>query len=272
MMKKITLLVAIVLMALSANAQVLNNPKDANGYYIVKWDCAGDKWATSNNFEVDEAFTFAIDVTGTALEDWIKEGPTNAGGTRSIAVNRWTGFGDFNGDVNRLKQIKGNIYGTTWCFTQIAASFDVAAATTLGEVTYFMAQVFGFEYTPDAAGALWWQWPAGWLAEGATVDGVDGNMFTSAPYTGTKTSAEFYCDDYEGFWTYTAAGYAPSCAVIPSVTGIAPVNVIADVVGHEYYNLQGIKLNKEPESGLFIKTAILSNGDRVSTKLIKPLK
>ena len=213
-MKKITLCFAAFLMAaICANAQTINNPKDANGYYIVKWDCENDAWATSNDFEVDEAFTFAVDITGTAFEDWLKT-PTNAGGTRSIAVNKWTGFGDFDGDTHRLKQIKGNIYGATWCFTQMANTFDVVDATEPGEVTYFFMQVFGFEYTPEDSGALWWQWPAGWLAEGTTIDAVEGVAFTSAPYTGTKTSVEFYCDDYAGFWTYISGGYAPSCTAI----------------------------------------------------------
>ena len=215
-MKKITLLFAAFLMAaICVNAQIktINNPKDANGYFIVKWDCEKDTWATSNDFEVDEAFTFAVDIAGTAFEDWVKT-PTNANGTRSIAINRWSGFGDFDGDVNRLKQIKGTIYGATWCFTQMANSFDIYKATTPEAVTYFNMQVFGFEYTPENAGALWWQWPAGWLPVGTAIDAVDGVAFTSAPYTGTKTSVEFYCDDYAGFWSYTSGGYAPSCVKI----------------------------------------------------------
>lgn len=271
MKKKFTLLIAAIVAVLVVEAQTLNNPKDANDYFIVKWDCTNDTWANSNDFEVDEAFTFAVDVTGTALEEWLKETPTNDGGTRSIAVNRWTGFGDFNGDCNRLKQIRGNIYGTTWCFTQMAGTFEISEATVPGTVTYFAMQVFGFEYTADNAGALWWQWPAGWLEVGATVDAVEGNAFTSAPYTGTKTSIEFYADDYDGFWTYTAGGYAPSCASI-DYTGIDAVAVDSPVVGHEYYNLQGVKLSKQPESGLFIEKAKKANGTSVAQKVLKTLK
>ena len=131
MIKKFTLLVAAFLMvAVCATAQI-NNPKDANGYYIVKWDCKNDTWATSNDFEVDEAFTFAVDITGTPLEDWLKVSSPVAGATRGIAVNRWSGFGDFNGDMNRLKQIRGNIFGTTWCFTQAANTFNIADASVV---------------------------------------------------------------------------------------------------------------------------------------------
>jgi len=267
-MKKITLLFAAFFMVtLCANAQnkTINNPKDANGYYIVKWDCEKETWAASNNFEVDQAFTFAVDITGMALADWVKT-PTNADGTRSIAINTWSGFGDFNVNSPRLKQIKDNIYGTTWCFSQMANTFKVEDATKSGEVTYFNMQVFGFEYTPTDAGAAWWQ-----LA--TDINAVDGVAFTSAPYTGTKTSAAFSANDFEGFWPYSVAGYAPTCVTIADAgSGILPVNIDSPVIGYEYYNLQGIKLSKQPESGLFIEKAIKANGTSVAAKVLKPLK
>jgi hypothetical protein len=266
MMKRITLLFAAFIMAaFCANAQTLNNPKDANGYFIVKWDCANETWAASNDFEVDEAFTFAVDVTGTVLDDWLKETPTNAGATRGIAINRWSGFGDFKEECNRLKQIRGNIYGTTWCFTQFANTFDEELATALETVTYFSMQVFGFEYTSESTGVDWYVLPIG-------IDAVEGIAFTSAPYTGTKTSAEFYADDYDGFWPYTAGGYAPTCVTIPPATGIHPVTVDSPVVGHEYYNLQGMKLSKQPENGLFIDKAKKADGSSTAQKVLKSLK
>jgi hypothetical protein len=274
-MKKITLLfAALLLVAIGAKAQTINNPKDANGYYIVKWDCNANDgqggWAASNDFEVDEAFTFAVDVSGTAFEDWLKQPATNAGATRGIAINRWSGFGAFQGDINRLKPITGNIYGATWCFTQAALDFDVTQATQIDSITYFAMQVFGFEYTADNAGASWYVNAVG-------IDGPDGNAFTSAPYTGTKTSVDFYADDYDGFWDYTVGGYAPSCAVIDRAdtgnTGIPAVKADSSpVVSHEYYNLLGIKLAKEPVSGLFIDKALKADGTTVATKVLKPLK
>ena len=209
-MRKVTLLLAAFIMAvLCANAQTINNPKDKNGYYIVKWDCEKETWAESNDFEVDEAFTFVIDITGTAFEDWVKQTPTNAGATRGIAINRWCGFGNFKDDINRLKQIKGNLYGATWCFSQAAGTFDVSLATVYGAITYFSMQIFGFEYTSDSPTVN-----GAWYINAIGIDGVDGSVFTSAPYTGTKTSVEFYCDDFEGFWPYTVGGYAPVCAEI----------------------------------------------------------
>ncbi|MDR2806002.1 MAG: hypothetical protein LBB85_10295 [Dysgonamonadaceae bacterium] len=274
-MKKITFLYAAFLMVvLGATAQTqINNPKDADGYYIVKWDCKSNTWAASNNFEVDEAFTIAIDVTGTPLEDWLKGTPTNAGATRSIAVNKWTGFGNVSGDSHRMKQIRGNIYGATWAITQLGtADFDLARATTAGEICYVYGQVFGFEYTADNPGAAWWLWPAG-MVEGASIAGPGDAFFCTAPYTGTKTSDEFYNDDFgnELFGdAYPVKGYAPSCAV--ATTAIPAVISNAEAVAREYYNLQGVKLGKEPESGLYIERAILSNGERVSTKMVKAWK
>ena len=121
-MKKLTLLSAALLAGglWCANAQ-LNNPVGEDGYYIVRWDCANDTWAAANDFEVDETFTIAVDVTGTPLETWLKGTCTDhVGATRAIAINRWSNMGDFGtGDCNRLKQIKGNIYGATYNFAQL---------------------------------------------------------------------------------------------------------------------------------------------------------
>ncbi|GHT76939.1 hypothetical protein AGMMS50262_16650 [Bacteroidia bacterium] len=268
-MKKITLLVAaFVMVAFCANAQ-LNNPKDADGYYIVKWDCASEQFATSNNFEVDETFTFAIDVTGMALEEWLKETPAVAGATRSLALNKWTSFGDVSGDSHRLKQIKGNIYGATWNFAQLATTMDVGAATTEGAETYVLGTVFGFEFTADSPGAAWWQNPID--IDPLPEDGQQ-PIFRTLPYTGTKTSEEFFNSDYPGLFDVAygnVKGYAPACAV---TTGIGSITVDSSIVGHEYYNIQGAKLSRQPESGLFIDKAIKADGSSVSTKILKTLK
>lgn len=271
-MRKITLfIVGLFATALCINAQVqLNNPKDAEGFYIVKWDCQNETWAASNDFEVDETFTFAVDVTGTPYEDMLKSAPSVAGATRSLAINRWTGFGDLNGNTNRLKQIKGNIYGATWNIIQLGTTLNVADATTAGAETFVAGQIFGYEYNAETPGAAWWQWPDG-IAVGTNVDPGTGNIFKTAPYTGTKTSSVFYNDDFgnELFGKdYPEKGYAPACAVIG--TGIEQVQKdAADVVKVEFYNLQGMKLNAEPETGLYIKTSILSDGSSLNEKLIK---
>ncbi|HYW96438.1 MAG TPA: hypothetical protein VE870_12670, partial [Bacteroidales bacterium] len=147
-MKKFTFLTALLLMiAVISNSQTqtLNNPKDADGYYIVKWDCSLGAFAASNDIEADETFTFAIDVTGTPWEAWLKETPTAEGATRALAINKWTNYGDVNGETNRLKQIGENIYAATWNIIQMATTMDVDAATGIDSVLYVYGQVFGFE-------------------------------------------------------------------------------------------------------------------------------
>jgi len=274
MIKKFTLFVAtFLLVVLGVNAQTLNNPKDADGYYIVKWDCENDTWAASNDFEVDETFTFAVDVTGTPFEDWLKATPTADGATRSLAINRWTGFGNVNGDSNRLKKIRGNIYGATWNLAQLATDMDLSLATVEGTQTYVFGQVFGFEYTSDNPGAGWWMWPDGMDVTAIDAGVGDGAIFRTAPYTGTKTGDVFYNDDYPGLFDASygsVQGYTLACAVSTGIQTIQSSNT--PIVGHEYYNFQGQKLSQEPQTGLFIDKAIKADGTTVSTKVFKPLK
>jgi len=274
-MKKVTFLMAVLFSAFCVTAQVqtLNNPKDADGFYIVKWDCTNGTFATANDFEVDETFTFAVDITGTPWVDWLAATPTNPGATRSLAFNKWTGFGNVSGDSHRLKPIPGkpNIYAATWNLVQLATTMDIDAATTLGERTYVFGQLFGFEYTSDNPGKGWWMWAPS-IPEGTNVDpGTEsGAVFATSPYTGTKTSPEFYNDDYDDELfgaAYPIKGYAPACAVVTGVENI--FNSDIPVASYEYYNLQGAKLAKEPEEGLFIVKAIKVDGSFTTQKVLK---
>ena len=136
-MKKFTLLAVFMLMiAVITNSQTLNNPKDGDGYYIVKYDCANSTFAASNDIEADETFTFAVDVTGTPWADWLKETPTAEGATRALAINKWTNYGDVSGGTNRLKQIDENLYAATWNIIQMASTMDVGSATGVDSVVY----------------------------------------------------------------------------------------------------------------------------------------
>ena len=160
-MKKIFTFVAFAAMAMVANAQAsydLNNPIGQDGRYIVKWDCAKGQFAASNDFEPGETFTFAVDITGTGWEDEIKAGSTAPGATRAMAANIWTNYGPKNDATNRLKQIKGNIYGATYNFQQMLEAKDptlkgkIAAKDT---IVYAYCQLFIFAYSADNAGAEW---------------------------------------------------------------------------------------------------------------------
>ena len=279
-MRKITLLMAALAATFSAvNAQnSINNPIGADGLYIVQWDCSKGAFAASNNFEVSQTFTFAVDITGTPLEEWVKEIPDD-GATRGIAVNQWTGYGDVNADAKRLKQISGNIYGATWNIEQMAAAnFDTISATTVGNATSISMQVFGFAYTSDNPGDDWWESviadPNG---DGITPDAANPNVAASSlPYTGTRIDAEFYNDDYPGLFDASYGsikGYTLACAIqsaFDESVSVPEIQANGDkVVGSEYYNLQGMRLGREPISGLYIKTDIMSSGKRVSTKVFK---
>ncbi|MBE0652716.1 MAG: hypothetical protein IH594_02895 [Bacteroidales bacterium] len=270
-MKKSTFLAAFLLMtAAISNSQTLNNPKDADGYYIVKWDCSKDSFAAANDFEADETFTFAVDVTGTPWENWLKETPTAAGATRALAINKWTNYGDVSGGTNRLKQIKENVFGATWNIIQMASTMNVASATGVDSVVYIYGQVFGFEFTADNAGAGWWMWPPE-IPAATAIDPGTGAILRTLPYTGTKTSDELWSDDYEGGLFFSnnqpEKGYTLPCALstdIPEVFKSEP-----GIIGHEYYDIVGKRLPREPLHGFYIHRILKSDGTSVVVKEFK---
>lgn len=104
-----------------ADDYALNNPIGADGYYIVKWDCANSTWASSNSMQIGETFTFAIDITGNSY----LLGIVNSGHT--IAFAHYAGDGyerEYTADCFRLKQISGNIYGATYNFKKDKPDWD----------------------------------------------------------------------------------------------------------------------------------------------------
>lgn len=220
-MKKFFFFVAAALVSLAANAHTVNNPiGTTDGRYIVKYDCAAGQFAAANDMEVDETFVMAFDITGTWLEEYVKAPASAAGGNRAVGMNFWTSYGNVNGDIRRLKQIEGNIWGMTINFAQAKdATADFSKAMMTDSVMYVWGQLFGFEWTADDMGARYWAGPSGATDsfDGATTqaEGAD-CLFTFAPYTGTKTSsAEFYGDDFDGgMYNYSVMGYAAPCVEI----------------------------------------------------------
>ncbi|MBQ9752204.1 MAG: hypothetical protein IJV81_05190 [Paludibacteraceae bacterium] len=247
-MKKFTFILAAALVSFSAMAQhTLNNPVGADGRYIVKYDCANDQFAASNDMEVDETFTFAVDVTGTWLEDFLKGTPAAEGASRAIAINKWTSKGDVSGETNRMKQIKGNIYGMTVNYAQIFVNQDVLASDVLkaDSVLYIYGQIFGFEYTADNPGAGWWMWEN---QEVNTTQAPGSDcLFAFLPYTGAKTSSEFFADDYEdGIYGSDQKGFAAPC--VDAVTAVEDVVIKkqgAKIIenGQLYILHNGVKYN-----------------------------
>jgi hypothetical protein len=272
-MKKFTFLTFLFLIiAMVSTSQTLNNPKDGDGYYIVKWNCTTSAFDTANYIESDETFTFAVDVTGTPWEEWLKGTPTAAGATRALAINKWTNFGNVSGGTNRLKQIGDNIYAATWNLVQMATDMNVTAATGIDSIVYVYGQVFGFEFTSENPGAGWWMWPAEIPAATQIDPGApSGAIFRTLPYTGTKSSAELWSDDYEGGLFFSnntpEKGYTLPCMVTTGIKDISKSD--APVIGHEYYNINGAKISRIPQNGIYIHKKIKADGTFEVTKEIK---
>lgn len=224
-MKKLFLFLAAAMVSVASMAHTVNNPIGEDGRYIVKYDMANHQFAASNDMEVDETFVFAVDVTGTWLENWLKGTPTAAGASRGVAFNNWTSRGDTNGDFRRLKQIDGNIFGMTCNFAQAKAeAADWSLSLMTDSVLYVYGQLFGFEYTAENPGAGWWMWGEG-SNEGETTqaEGAD-CFFTFVPYTGARKSVEFFADDFTNgdIFGFGLAGYAAPEADVEEVLTDVP--------------------------------------------------
>ena len=276
-------------MMLTASAQSFNNPVDANGNVIVKYDLEKGAFAAANDFEVDETFVFALDITGcTELLDWVN-GSAKPGITRSV------GFADYTTNIvpegettppsldGRLWKIKGNIYGMIINWQQFAttrnmdgwmgpsADWSSYKSTTVGETTEFNGDYFGFGYTDDNPGAEWWNAPQQGFVPFATL-----------PYTGTRTSKEFFKDEVDeqfpnelfagsfGDWGGYAAPTPEIWNMVKGSAGIEGVTVSnAQEATVEFYNIQGQRLNAEPQSGLYIRKATMTDGSVKAAKFVK---
>lgn len=226
-MKKLFFFAAAALAALTVNAYTLNNPVGEDGRYIVKYDCEQGKFAAANDFEYSETVTLAFDIKNTWLEEWLKGTPITAGAERGVAINWWGNNAGTNGDVRRLKQMDGTIWGMTVNIKQISVADSdhphPEYADTIGDVSYMGAQFFGFEYTSDEAGAMWWQWDGNEI-NNTWADGSD-CLFATLPYTGTKNDPELYADDYANgdIYGFDITGYAAPC--VGEVTAVENVTV-----------------------------------------------
>ena len=218
-MKKIFTFVALVAMAMVANAQAsydLNNPIGQDGRYIVKWDCAKGQFAESNNFEPGETFTFAVDITGTGWVDQIQAGGPQ-GSTRCMAANIWTNYGPKKDATNRLKHIQG-----------------------LDTIVYTYCQLFIFAYTEENNGVEWY-------VDAQQVQAPASDcFFATIPSTG-KSDPEFYSDDYdEGMYGISEKGYAAPC--VSAAAGVENTEIKAKSAkfienGQLYIISNGVKYN-----------------------------
>ncbi|MBR1425835.1 MAG: hypothetical protein IJ581_00110 [Paludibacteraceae bacterium] len=214
-MKKYMLILATLAATTLFAQQTLNNPVGTDGCYIVRWNCQSNSFAASNDFEADETFTFAIDVTGTQWETWLAQPGTN--GTRGIATNFSTDQGQQVRHGDRLFHIQGNIYGKTINLSQLSA---VNLSLTANSQLIVYSNLFGFEYTAENAGAGWYINPSQDILP-------DGNcFFKTAPYTGTHACPAFTSLDYgTNIYGIDQSGYAVPCVIDePCYSGSTPVN------------------------------------------------
>lgn len=277
--------------AFGSQAQTsFGNPKATDGTYIVKYDMDKGDWAASNDFEIDETFVLAVDITGnTTLEEFIastSRDPKVIGNgigfvfyTENVIPEGGATPGPIEG---RMKRIKDNIYGVTFNFMQYTksryrdewfgpnADYTEYMATAKDFVTEFNATLFGFRWASAAENGIDWY--------SVPQDGLF--PFKSAAYTGTKTSPEFYKEDSdlydEDFFLgqFTDwAGYGSPFAY-KDLAGSAGIHDIQadtsiETVTTEYFDLQGHKLYQEPANGLFIKKDIKADGSIKASKIIK---
>lgn len=305
-MKKITLIAAAVLASTTmASAQgTIGNPKDpkAEGKYIVAYDIKNNKWCDANP-EIDETFVFAIDFTGTGLEDAMKTLPEP---NRLNILGRSGAFDIFNNmnlneaDETAVAKADGrlfpidrekNIYGATMNLFQLITSrtndaafgpnadYSDYAVLKQGQDFAFGDNVFAFGWSVDNPGAEWWD------AIGAPVQDV--LMWNMAPYTGTKTGREFTYGELHGNDTECAlpgldnsvylgmvkdwGGYGTPADFEAATAGINNVSIdgTADIVATEYYDLMGRRVNGEIENGVTIRRVVLSNGQAVVSKIAR---
>jgi len=296
-MRKLNYLALAALAATAMNVQAqVANPKDADGKYIVKWDLEKGAFAEANDWEIDETFVFAVDVTGSPLADALKtpsRNPEILG--RGVAYDLFVtsapeGTEGAKNIDGRLIHIKDNVYGMVVNFFQqhvsryhdagLLPNADYTDYECLhpGAVVEWNSNIFGFGWSETNPGAEWW--------DGVATPMTDCMEFSCAPYTGTKKSPEFFYGDivpadYCPFESLDAAKYHEMC---DSWGGYAPAkfwddiqklnagvgSVVSDAatVSSAYYDLQGRKI-AEPSRGLYIRQDVKADGTIETVKVVK---
>lgn len=288
-------LAAIAATALNTQAQVAN-PKDADGKYIVKWDIEKGAFADANDWEIDETFVFAVDLKGTPLADALKTASRNPKVLgRGVAYDLFVTSapegteGQMNID-GRLVPIKDDVYGMVVNFFQQHASrfrdagllpnadFSEYGCLEPGAVVEWNSNIFGFGWSETNAGEEWW--------EGVSAPMTDCMEFSCAPYTGTKTSPDFFYGDIapEGYCPFDGLDAGAYHSMCDAWGGYAPVEfwdeiqklnsgvsaILSDtaIVSSTCYDLQGRKI-AEPERGLYIRRDVKADGTVKSVKVVK---
>ncbi|MDR1973144.1 MAG: hypothetical protein LBQ31_00530 [Bacteroidales bacterium] len=275
-----TLLFAFAFIA-KADHDVPANWNAEGGYHSYVYDCQTGGIVSSLP-QLDETFTFAVDITGDEnllkfINDWT---PSVEGAQKSFAIHFWNDLGNA-GDA-RLMHIEGNIYGATINLKYLVANAGAAPVNPdlsnylLNDSVYWWhAVVVGFCYNESEAGIDWWK--SGQTGEGGVRPDYDFGVvhLRTAAYDGSHATDEnFYADDLEPvypWYTETTAGMAAPCATAslePEAIETVSLTTNATVVSREYFNVLGQKLSVPPVKGIYVERAKMSNGSVVSKKLI----
>jgi hypothetical protein len=275
-MKKIFTILALV--SVSALFAEVDLPANwVEDHHNVVYDCsAGTFLATAP--EIDQTFTFAIDITGhPGLQFFMNDYTLSSTGEKSIALHIYTGPGDTYACDFRLMHMGGNIYGATINFSHFIGNAQgspmlpadfLATLTEPGAVNWFHAIVIGFGYGAAGEGIDWWNW----AAHNGDVTGGFGTLhFATAPYTGTKTGEIFYGDDDTEnpyiFYQGESTGLAAPCSnVYASVQG--QIFDKGTVVSVEYFDILGRKVSND-RKGLVIERVLYSSGKVENNKIVR---
>ena len=130
-MKKVTLFFAALAVAFSVNAQWFSNPGLAGGENYTFWyDVNANAWVTDRMPDVDELFTFAIELKNQAFIDYNNTAPDGTATERAVGVHVWgdarpglvNGLGEpitvVATDI-RLRRIEGDIWGCDMVLSQM---------------------------------------------------------------------------------------------------------------------------------------------------------
>ncbi len=283
----------------------LNNPIGSDGYYIVKWDCEKNDWATSNDVEYDETFVLAVDLTGTMYENWVKNAQTRDGITYPVE-NTIVSLNTFRGSKGgnmykdnraRLWHIRDNIYGAMYNFAQFETDGWANTTPAIGEETKIYARMFAsatlfsdrcYPIAPSASQqkkSVWDYQENWWCAKD------DQPLFVFAPYTGTKTGAQFTTQEmtpgthifYDKDHYVVGNGYAAPCDVnddqccpffypLDPVTQTIPAGTDITLVAEEKSgNMAGVKYQwYRYQTAAGEATAVPYTGQGAKTKTCHP--
>ena len=240
-MKKLTFLFVAAVMAVGANAQDFILSEVSGIGQSGPYNLLTQTFSTDVP-RVNQEFTFAIKVTDATVLAWLNGGSNR---TLALAAARFTLPGSANKDI-RLEPQGDNVYAINLVLKQLFPDIDFSGLPDgIGTENYnednrrFHFNVLGAALPDDGT----WTWDA-WNHYG---------FVAAAKAAGTDSPA--------------INGGVPELPGVrfPSQTPAGIEDVFAnpqEVERIEYFNLQGMKLQAEPQEGLFIAVPYYKGGVR----------